>query len=250
MAKDKFGDDISPYKPVDKVNLEVAKRVLRVVNKGLTEGVGSPVPGEMCVEAAVCYAMGQNHGDDPKCVAEVLRSFKIQVNDSSEWNSDKSRANGLRRLAVIQLGTKGKLTAPAFNKAASMAMLQGTFKRALHTRLKERDRTDDEREYADTKLALQALKGETIAQIAKRLKPLYSYENIGYRLLLRGKTTQAIRLYNDINSTFYTGDSDREEQLAIDLCEDTVQALRRLKVPGARFLKLTKLPKRAASIKD
>lgn len=247
MARNSSGDIVSPYKPVDKVNLEVAKRVLRVVNKGLVEGVGEPIPGGMCVEAAVCYAMGQDHGDDPNCVAESFRSFKIQVNDDGAWNSDKSRANGLRRLAVIQLGSKGKLTTPAFNKAASMGMLQGTFKRALQSRLKYHLGDDDATEILDTKLALQALKGKTIATIAKRLKSLSSYDNIGHRLLIRTTTNRALRLFNDINSTFWTGDPDADEQTAIDLCEDVVQALKRLKVPGARYLKLTKLPLPATS---
>lgn len=250
MAKDADGNDVTPYKPVEKVNLEVAKRVLKVVNKGLTEGVGSPVPGEMCVEAAVCYAMGQSHGDQPSCVAPILCAFKIHVNDVGEWQSDLSRANGLRRLAVIQLGTKGKLTVPAFNKAVTMGLLQGTFKRYLIQRLKDLNPKDSATEIEQDKAALQALKGKTIAQIAKGLSSLpgnLDYIHIGNNLR-RGSKQQATRLFDDLEDLIAGGTyGDGAEQVIIDMCEDAVQALKKLKVPGARFLKLTKLPLPATS---
>lgn len=35
---------------------EIAKKLLETVDAGLISGVGNPIPGEMCVEAAVCYA--------------------------------------------------------------------------------------------------------------------------------------------------------------------------------------------------
>ena len=79
-----------------------ARKVLEVVDAGLVSGVGNPIPGQMCVEAAVCYALGLPHGDDPKCVSPALRSLKIRLNDSG-WSSDEARAKGLRRLAVAQL---------------------------------------------------------------------------------------------------------------------------------------------------
>jgi hypothetical protein len=42
---------------------QVARRVIEVVDAGLVRGVGDPVPGQMCVEAAINYAMGLPHGD-------------------------------------------------------------------------------------------------------------------------------------------------------------------------------------------
>jgi hypothetical protein len=62
----------------------------------------------MCVEAAVCFALGLPHGDDPGCVSAPLRRLKIRLNDS-RWSSDRARAAGLRRLAVAQLGSKDVL---------------------------------------------------------------------------------------------------------------------------------------------
>ena len=86
------------------INKPLAMRVLEVVDKGLTEGEGNPVPGEMCVEAAVSFACGLPHSDRPECVGSSVRAFKIELNDKT-WNSEKSRARGLREVAVAQLGT-------------------------------------------------------------------------------------------------------------------------------------------------
>ena len=86
----------------------IARKVLEVVDAGLVSGVGNPVPGQMCVEAAVCYAMGLPHGDEPSCVSPALRHLKIRLNDCA-WSSGRARAKGLRRLAVAQLGSAGVL---------------------------------------------------------------------------------------------------------------------------------------------
>ena len=97
------------------IDITVAKRVLEIVDAGLVSGVGNPKPGEMCVEAAVCFALGLPHGDDPACVSRALRSLKIRLNDSS-WSSNEARANGLRRLAVAQLGSREHLDDKEFVK--------------------------------------------------------------------------------------------------------------------------------------
>jgi hypothetical protein len=91
-----------------KITSKIAAKVLSTVDAGLCSGVGNPVPGQMCVEAAVCYALGLPHGDDPACVSPALRSFKIKLNDA-RWSSKQARAKGLRRLALIQLGSAGHL---------------------------------------------------------------------------------------------------------------------------------------------
>lgn len=90
------------------ITREVARKVLATVDAGLVNGLGKPLPGKMCVEAAVCYALGLPHSDDPKCVAPALRTLKISLNDL-KWSSPKARAKGLRRLAIAQLGSAGVL---------------------------------------------------------------------------------------------------------------------------------------------
>ena len=87
------------------VNEDFARKVLRVVDAGLIDGVGEPDPGKMCVEAAVSFASGEKHTDGPICVARWLRSWKIRLNDTIGWSNDKIRAKGLRRVAIAQLGT-------------------------------------------------------------------------------------------------------------------------------------------------
>lgn len=81
-----------------------ARKILGVVDKGLTHGLGEPIPGRMCVEAAICYALGLPHGDNPRCVHHAIRSYKIFINDL-DWSSEKVRARGMRRAAIAQLGS-------------------------------------------------------------------------------------------------------------------------------------------------
>src|SRR6266700_803381 len=95
------------------ITKDVVIKLLGIVDAGLTNGLGVQEPGQMCVEAAVCYALGLPHGDDPTCVDPSLRSLKIRLNDS-RWSSDQARAKDLRRLAVIQLGSKGHLDTKEF----------------------------------------------------------------------------------------------------------------------------------------
>jgi len=87
------------------ITQKIAKKVLETVDAGLLRGIGEPEPGRMCVEAAVCYALGLPHGDHPPCVSTLLRDIKIILNDQ-KWSSDKARAKGLRRLALAQLGSE------------------------------------------------------------------------------------------------------------------------------------------------
>lgn len=90
-----------------KITREDAACVLGVVSNGLTNGKGHPTPGRMCVEAAVCYAMGEFHDDEPACVDGELRNEKIDLNDKM-WSNKEARAKGLARIAIAQLGSADK----------------------------------------------------------------------------------------------------------------------------------------------
>lgn len=87
-----------------KITKPKVKKLIKTVQAGLCSGLGEPEPGNMCVEAAVCYALGLPHGDNPICISPVLRRFKISLNDA-KWSTNQARAKGLLRLAVLQLGT-------------------------------------------------------------------------------------------------------------------------------------------------
>jgi hypothetical protein len=83
----------------------IARRVLETVDAGLCSGVGEPVPGQMCVMAAINYALGREHGDDPEiCVGSAVRAFDIALNDSA-WSSNEARAKGMRAEAIAKLGS-------------------------------------------------------------------------------------------------------------------------------------------------
>lgn len=86
------------------INKNLANKINTLLSHGLCLGLGSPEPGKMCVEAAVNYACGFDHGDDPVCVGKAMRAFKIILNDSP-WSSNKARANGMRKIAIAQLGS-------------------------------------------------------------------------------------------------------------------------------------------------
>lgn len=112
------------------INRELAAKVLSVVDKGLSSGLGTRKPGQMCVEAAVCYAMGLPHGDDPNCVSPAVRAFKIALNDA-KWSSKAARAKGMRRLAIIQLGTADTLDDKEFARRLGMLACTVIAPRAL-----------------------------------------------------------------------------------------------------------------------
>jgi len=85
------------------VTSELVGKIEEVLERGLCKGKGDP-SSRMCVEAAVCFAMGLPHGDDPPCVGEAVRAFKIALNDA-EWPSDISRSAGMGKIAIAQLGS-------------------------------------------------------------------------------------------------------------------------------------------------
>src|ERR1700750_875710 len=108
----------------------VARKVLEVVDAGLVKGVGNPKPGQMCVEAAVCYALDLPHGDDPQCVSRALRQLKINLNDRP-WSSNEARGKGLRRLAVAQLGSRDAIDDREFAKRVAELAIRKSVPEAL-----------------------------------------------------------------------------------------------------------------------
>ncbi len=108
----------------------IARKVLTAVDAGLVSGVGKPILGEMCVEAAVCFALGEPHGDEPTCVHPALRAFKIVLNDA-EWSSSEARAIGLRRLALAQLGSNAGFDANDFVRRLTMMTINTVIPRVL-----------------------------------------------------------------------------------------------------------------------
>ena len=130
-------------KPTYILDEALAKRVIAVVSKGLSCGLGTPVPGSMCVEAAVCYAMNLPHGDEPTCVHADVRKFKIHLNDSS-WSSNKARAEGMLRIAIAQLGSES-IDIQIFKQELQRL----TIKRIVATALREAAKLHPEQKHKD-----------------------------------------------------------------------------------------------------
>jgi len=94
-----------------------------ILARGLSKGIGQ-WDGQMCVEAALCAALGLPHGDDPACVTASVRVFTIRLNDSPRWSSSASRAKHLRALGIAQLGSKGMVTSQTFAIWLAQAVIQ------------------------------------------------------------------------------------------------------------------------------
>ena len=86
-----------------RITKKLVTKIESLMKGGLSAGLGNPNE-MMCVEAAVCAALGLPHSDNPPCVGEAVRSFKIALNDS-EWSNPLARADGMRKIAIAQLGS-------------------------------------------------------------------------------------------------------------------------------------------------
>ena len=101
------------------ITKELVTKINKLLDEGLVCGLGKPIPGKMCVEALICYALDLPHGDEPNCVSPAIRSLKIRLNDSN-WSSNKARAEGMRNLAILQLGTNNNFSDVGFTHKVAM----------------------------------------------------------------------------------------------------------------------------------
>ena len=108
-----------------KITDEIRDRITTAITPGLVSGLGQPEPGQMCVEAAICWALGESHGDRPTCVAAPDRDCAIAINDSA-WSSPAIRAKHMLPLALAQLGTAG-----TDRTAWEARVIEGTIRRVL-----------------------------------------------------------------------------------------------------------------------
>ena len=156
------------------INNEVAQRVLDIVEKGLSQGMGDRIPGHMCVEAAVNFAVGHDHNDQPQCVLRPIRGIKIDFNDDFHYKDNENRGEALRRVAVLQLGSEGFVDPQILALNCYFSLLARytvpVFKKALPGVLKEIKAKVVEAERAMSK------KLKTSAEIDKRNRKFYDAE--------------------------------------------------------------------------
>ena len=203
-----------------KVTRELAEKVRDVVSAGLVCGKGEPIPGRMCVEAAVCYAMGLPHSDEPTCVGQAVRSFKIALNDSN-WSSDMARANGMKRIAIAQLGSI-EIDQNQFTKELALA----TIRRILPIVLRAAAKLHHEQKHIDA-LNDSATACETCDDAAADAAA-------------RSAANAANAAANAANAAAYAAayaarSAARDEVLSL-MAEIGVEALQKCGSPGCEFL--------------
>ena len=208
----------------------VARKVLKVVDAGLINGVGKPIPGQMCVEAAVCYALDLPHGDDPACVSRALRSLKIRLNDS-RWSSNDTRAKGLRRLAVAQLGSRDFLDDVEFVKRVAVLAIRLSVPTALraaasiHKDPKHQQAMRDAANKCETDpTRANALDANKVAR--------YAYAAAAYA---------AADAYAAAAYAAAAADAATRDKSLADFAEGVVQILIEMKAPGCQWLVLTEI---------
>jgi hypothetical protein len=213
------------------ITQDIAAKVLSVVDAGLVHGVGVPEPGKMCVEAAVCFALGLPHGDDPQCVSRAVRSLKIRLNDS-KWSSDRARTQGLRRLAVAQLGTRDKIDDREFaRRVAELAI-----RKYVPAALRAAASIQKSAEHRDSLLgAANKCEVEPTRQSAReaRAAAADAAAAAAYAAAAAAAYTAA-----DAAAAAAAKKTARDKSLS-DFAEEIVQILIDMKAPGAAFLGLT-----------
>lgn len=93
-----------------------------ILKRGLCAGLGTR-KGMMCIEAAICASLDLPHGDEPTCVEDAVREYKITLNDAN-WSSPQARAKGLRALGIAQIGSIGVVEGKEFERRLMKATIQ------------------------------------------------------------------------------------------------------------------------------
>lgn len=241
------------------ITTRIAKRVLKVVNAGLIRGLGSPTPGHMCVEAAVCYALGETHGDDPSCVQRAFRLFKIRANDHEVFLSTPTRTNALRRLAILQLGSKGKITDLQFFRLLAPVLLTHGILPMLRYWSTDPPNELPRWNATTAKAGLKILASSKSLKEKAKLLNAYTYKDNqpghSYQLRMIGNNLnpRGVADLLEMSLDFFLDREENElrsvnlegvkaDQAATDLLERCVVALCKHKLPGKKFLKLTRKP--------
>lgn len=234
------------------INADIATKVLEVVDHGLCDGMGAPIPGQMCVEAAVCYALGLPHSDDPKCVSNALRVLKIALNDKP-WSSNEVRAKGLRRLAVAQLGSIEILDEAEFASRVSTLVIKTVIPKALRSYITQLPLNDQDL----TKCEVLALRCEHDPSLtnAENAEDFANSIDLTYDISYGGDTsywavdaiTAAVTSTDEdgvvdaVDAVSYLENTKTEnDNVLANFAESVVQILIDMKAPGCEWLYLTR----------
>lgn len=95
----------------------MVEKLLGLIDQGLCHGAGrNDGKGDFCVQQAVNRATtnDEENDDDPNCVEECIRHLGISMNDTFSGTSEE-RARILKRFAVAELGSAGKVSGTQFS---------------------------------------------------------------------------------------------------------------------------------------
>jgi hypothetical protein len=231
-----------------KINIDIARKVLTTIDAGLVHGVGVQEPGKMCVEAAVCYALGLPHGDDPGCVSEPLRSLKIRLNDSG-WSSNAARAKGLRRLGLAQLGSKDALDESEFRRRVVELAIRKCVPAALraaasvHKDPKHRAALNAAANTCESEAnrasALEARQIAAAACAAANAAACAAADAAAYAAAYAYAADAAAYAANAAANAAARAAAAKRDAALAEFAEDVVQILIDMKAPGCQWLTLT-----------
>lgn len=211
----------------DTISLADIRMLLQTVDAGLCSGVGDPVPGSMCVEAAVCYAIGLPHGDGPHCVGWAVRSAVILINDSN-WSSNKARAKGLRKLAVAQLGSD-QIDQDRFLELYVLKVIQKMCQ-PMFAELAKLAESDEDREAMESAGRACA----TASSLQEAITVLAYGRSLGLTLNLDRYLAIDVAIYLALNLASYLRHaSDETLAMLADLC---LEVLVEMESPGCQWL--------------
>ena len=203
-------------------------KIHELLDHGLVTGMGKPEPGKMCVEAAICYSLGLPHGDDPQCVMQAIRRMKIRLNDSNRWVSNKSRAEGLRRLAIAQLGSNGMDEREFVRRVVEMTIrtVVPPCLRRLAKHVKDPSR-----------LLAAALRCEQEPTKASA-EEARSDADAAAAAAAAADAAAAAAAYADAAAAAYADADAAAEKILVEYAENVVQILIEMKAPGCMWLEV------------
>lgn len=239
-----------------KLNRKTVERVLRTVDKGLISGKGEYAnPGAMCVEQAVAYATNEvdpgsfDPTDNPACVSYNLSMLKISLNDGLRFDSVKERARVLRRVAIAQLGSRndGKynLNWDRFRDLLTerLRLLQYELNYKM-ARTVIKDETAEKMIDVMAELERRDINFEKRAALREMFNEMFDTElwdsSVEYAL---EEEDNLYRFFNEYAERAVELRMFRTGEAALKWAvEQIVQVLRELRVPGTRYLHLTRAP--------
>ena len=231
-----------------KLNKNIARKVLEVVDHGLVNGVGEPIPGKMCIEAAVCFALGLPHGDNPPCVGGAVRSFKISLNDQ-KWPTDKDRTKGMRKLAIAQLGSN-EIDQDKFTEVLGFNCITRVLPVIVENALKE-DKDNDfcKRQNKELEPLIAKLRKEkdfkTAKELSKEVWNIYAYASTSTSAYVYAYASASASAYASAyayasaSASAYAEKNRKFHLKVLNLiAECGLDALKEMKSPGVKWLSL------------